>query len=349
VDDFLFDKPAEYSVSRAIKQPKLFVLPFRWTILHIVSIHANHEFIAKMPDYTQFQMPFLLDTFDRTPFHYLVSHKNVNSITVNIIFGYLCDYLEDCHLKNPFEFQKIVDSLTPLLPFIFQKIEIKSRQRFLLMIYTKSTVPYSNPVPIFGTILSESAFFCDSPVLTQETRQKIWDDQGTAQVEFRSNFLYLDYDILSQDMNDLIGCLKMQKGEEMFKMPVVMRLIDHLWGQAEKPLIIFFALYSMFTIGLSVYLTLKDRCLPYEITLLAISVLFTANEFWQILNLKTSYLEDLWNWLDLAHLLLTVAFLIARIADNDNELARAWISTLIIVLGYLRWISLLKIFKPTSQ
>ena len=62
-----------------------------------------------------------------------------------------------------------------------------------------------------------------------------------------------------------------------------------------------------------------------------------------------SYLEDLWNGLDLAHLLLSIAFLIARIADNDNELARAWISTFIIVLGYLRWISLLKIFKPTRN
>jgi len=89
--------------------------------------------------------------------------------------------------------------------------------------------------------------------------------------------------------------------------------------------------------------------LPYEIALLVTSVLFTLNEFWQVFQLKKNYLQDLWNWLDLSQLLLTIAFLITRLADNENELARAWISTIIIILGYIRWISLLKIFKPTRN
>jgi len=349
VDDFLFDKAAEYSVSQAIKQPEFFVLPFRWTTLHIVSVFAHHDFIASMPEYSEFQMPFLLDVFNRTPLHYLIAHQNLNFITVNIVFGYMCDYLEDCQLKNPFEFQKIIESLSSLLPFILQKIENKSRQRFLLMVYVKSVVPHSDPAPLFGKNLSESAFFSDSPVLTQQTRDQIWNKQGTVQLEFRSNLLCLDYDILSQDMNEISDCLKTQKSEDFFKIPAITRLIDHLWKQAETPLMIFFAFYSAFIIALSVYLTFQDRSLAYEITLLAVSALLTVNEQWQLVNLKMAYLENVWNWFDLAHLLLTAAFLIARIADNENELARAWISTFIIVLGYLRWISLLKIFKPTRN
>ncbi len=350
VDDFLFEKAPEYSVSQALKQKELFVLPFRWTILHLVSVFAHHDFIEQMPEYSEFQMPFLLDAFNRTPFHYLIAHKNMNFITVNIVFRYTCDYLEDCSSKNPYEFQKIIESLSPLLPFILQKIENKSRQRFFSMVYAKSPAPHSNPVPLFGTSLfSDSAVISDSPVLTQEIKRQIWGSGETAQIEFRSNFLCLDYDILSQDMNEISECIKQQKSEEFFKIPAITKLIDHLWKQAEIPLMIFFAFYSAFIIALSVYLTFDDRSLPYEITLLAVSALLTINELWQLVNLKTDYLMNAWNLLDLAHLFLTAAFLIARIADNDNELARAWISTFIIVLGYLRWISLLKIFKPTRN
>jgi len=348
-DDFLFDRSATDSVSFARRQPELFILPFHWTTLHTVSIFAHHDFILEMPEYSQFKMPFLVDSFNQTPLHYLVAQKNVNFISANIILRYICDFMEDCQFQNPIEFQHIVGSLSSLLPYIFTKIEVKLRQRFFLLAYTKTPAPSCFPVPLFGDILSEAALFSDSPVLTLETREKIWNAQGTAQIEFCSNFLYLDYDILSQDMKNVTDCLKKQKGQDIFTTPAIAGLIDYLWQQAEKPLLIFFALYSAFIIALSVYLTFDDGSLAYEITLLVASVLFTANEFWQMSHLKKNYLEDIWNWLDLTQLLLTIAFLGTRLVDNENGLARAWMSTVIIVLGYVRWISLLKIFKPTRN
>ncbi len=349
IDDFLFNKTTEISLTQALKQSDLFVLPFRWTILHLVSLHANHDFIAKMPEYKKFKMPFLLDSFDRTPMHYLIVQKNLRSSTINVLFRYICDYLDDCYLKNQHEFQKIIESLTSLLPFILQKIEAKLRCRFLQIACTKSSIPHGKPLPVFGTIESESTIFCRTPVLVQETREQIWGEQGTTQIEFRSNYLYLDYNILSQDMKEVVADLKEQDGEEIFKAPAISTLIDHLWEQAERSLFLFFTLYSAFIIALSVYLTFNDRSLPYEIILIIAAGVLTANEFWQIYNLTKDYLRSPWNWIDLAQLLLTIAFLITRITDNENELARAWMSTIIVIFGYLRWISLLKIFKPTRN
>lgn len=83
MDSFLFTDQVEYSVFKATKYPEIFVLPFRWTILHIVSVHENHNFIENMPEYGEFKMPFLLDASHKTPLHYLIAHKNVNSITVS--------------------------------------------------------------------------------------------------------------------------------------------------------------------------------------------------------------------------------------------------------------------------
>jgi len=331
----------EFSVEQAVKQPELFVFPFKWTILHVVSVFANHEFLASMPNYSEFKMPFLLDAFERTPFHYLTAHKDFNFLTASNLFRYICDYLEDCQLRDPYEFQKVIRSLSPLLSTILQKIETKQRQRFLSIIDAKSSGPDKNPIPLFGNILSESAVFCQTPVLTNEIRDQIWNSQGTTQVEFRSNYLYLDYNILSKDMKDLIHFLKMQTSQHIFKRHAIATLIDHLWLQVETPLRVFFMFYSIFIVSLSVYLTLEDRCLPYEIALLIISVIFTGNEFLQIFHLKKSYLESLWNWFDITHLLFTIAFLGTRLANNDYELARAWMSTVIVLFGYFRWISFL--------
>ena len=327
----------------------MFVLPFRWNILHIVTVFAKDDFIERMPNFSQFKMPFLLDAFDRTPFHYLIAHKKVNLMTVNALFSYICDYLEDCRKTNPFEFQKIIHSLSPLLPEIFEKIQTKPKQKFLALVYTGSSLPYNVKAPDFGEISSKSTF-CNSPVLTKETCEKICEKKETIQVEFRSYYLHLDYDILSEDMTKMVASLKMETSQNIFKVPAIATMIDQLWEQAKTPLRIFFALYSIFIIALSVYLTLSDRCLPYEIVLLAMSVSLTGNELWQIYNLKKSYLKNPWNLLDLAHLLLTISFLGTRItANHEDELARAWMSTIIVILGYVRWISLLKIFKPTSK
>ncbi len=234
VDSFLFAESVEYSLSEAVRHPGLFIAPFRWNLLHIVSLYANHDFIAKMPEYSQFKMPFLVDAFDRTPFHYLIAHKNVNLMTVNILFGYICDYLEDCQLRDPFEFQKVIKSLSSVLSFIFEKIEIRRRLRFLAMVYTESSLPHSTTAPIFGNILSKSALFCDSPVLTQKTRDRIWDDQGTSQVQFRSNYLNLDYNILSYDMKDLVVSLILLLKHGLCIFQKKLFLIQRFFGLTKK-------------------------------------------------------------------------------------------------------------------
>ena len=350
VDDFLFEPKAPVStlIACAINCQELSVQPFAWNILHIAALQANHTFIKELPEISgQFKVPFLLDRFGKTPLHYLIANRRVDYTSINCMFSYICDYLEASYKNNIYEFQNIMKSLTVLIPFILNKLDPRHKERFLTISLAASPVPYSKELPPFGQAASMSCF-SEIPVFDETAKSQIWKDGETA-VSCQTNFLQLDYNAHSDDMKVMVDLMIKQKSEDFFKTPLVSKLIDHLWSQTQPPLIFIFLVFSIFMSGLSVYLCLAERNLVFEVVLLALSGVFILAECLQIHDLGKDYLKNFWNLLDLSHLFLTVAFLITRLADNEDELARAWISTIIVLLGYLRWVSFLRIFQATSN
>ena len=99
----------------------------------------------------------------------------------------------------------------------------------------------------------------------------------------------------------------------------------------------------------SVYIALGTRILPLEIVIICLASLILGGEVLQMYTLKGKYLSSVFNFADVVNSILMIAFIAARIADNDNSLALEWISSLAILLGYLRWISYLRYFKTTSK
>jgi len=176
----------------------------------------------------------------------------------------------------------------------------------------------------------------------------MWEN-GEDQMDFRTNIINLDYNVLSNDMDKTVRCLSKQKNEEVFKTTLIIDLINHLWDQTHLFLQINFLLFSAYVIALSVYLSFEDRTLPYETVILACAGAFSFAEGLQIANLKQDYFKDPWNWIDIVFHPLTIAYVIARMLGTEDELVRAWISTIILLFGYLRWISYLRIFKPTRN
>ncbi len=349
-DDFLFD-PKMHLIGLKALAPlyqDLVISPFTWNILHIMALQGKTAFIKELPEMSsKLKMPFLLDHFGKTPLHYLMASRKIDYQAVNSIFSYICDHHNDCYLHHKDEFQEIMKSLSILLPFIFSKIETKLKERFLTLSFATSFVSFKEELPLFGQASSRSCFY-ETPVVDEKSKSMIWRD-GEAQVSCQTNFLYLDYNANSQDMTTMVDLMIKQKNEDFFKTPLISKLIDHLWSQTQTPLIISFLVFSIFMSGLSVYLCLQERNLAFEVVLLALSGVFIMSEGLQIYDLGKDYIGNFWNLLDLSHLLLTVAFLITRIAKHEDELARAWISTIIVLLGYLRWVSYLRIFQATSK
>jgi len=349
IDNFLFESkmPVEKLILNAIKFQELTIQPYAWNILHVIALQANHAFFKELPEFSQFKVPFLLDHFGKTPLHYLMAHKKIDYTSINTMFSYILDYLDDCFARDICQYQEIMKSLTLLISFILNKVEPKLKERFLNICFAASPVPFNEELPPFGQASSQSCFY-ETPVFDEESKALIWKD-GETQVSCQTNFLCLDYNVNSQDMQMMVDLMIKQKSEDFFKTPLISRLIDHLWNQTRIPLITSFIAFSIFMGGLSAYLCLSERNLPFEVVLLALCGVFIANEGLQIYDLRKDYLSNFWNWLDISHLLLTVAFLITRLADDDNELARAWISTMVVMLGYLRWVSYLRIFQATRN
>jgi len=335
-------------VATALKAD-LIVLPYSWNVLHLASIYGLHQFIKAIPPYSEFKMKFILDHYGKTPLHYLISHKRINYTSINIMVKYICDYIEDCSKNgNTYEFQKIFVSLTPLFCFILLKTELKLKERFLNLCLTNSPTPYRMEVPDYGKPKLQNVLLKNSPEITPQAQEAIWDD-GQEQVNFKTNFLLMDYNVTSIDMQNVIKSLIKQKNEEIFKTQMVAKLIDYLWKQTRVILEITFVTFSIFMIVFSVYVCLEDRHLPYEIFLLVFTGILFWAEILQMLHLKENYLKDPWNWLDITHLCLTTAFIVTRLCNTHDELARAWISSVLILMGYLRWVSYLRLFKPTSK
>jgi len=356
MDEFLFDPNLQVTnvLANAKACEDLVILPFSWNILHLVCIQAKHSndakhaFLKEMPSYENFKVPFILDADNKTPLHYLFAHERINYNSVNIVLTYICDYLDECYKTNPYEAQQILMSFTPLFWIILLKIEVKLKERFLTLCFMKSPTPYRTQLPQFGIPNSKSSRFSKSPEVTPEILKQIWSDDAE-QVDFRTNILHLDFDITSGDMNKTIKCLSVQKSEDIFKTPLVSKIIDHLWAQIQVTLFSLFMAFSLFIVLFSVYISLENRCLPIEIILLSCSGVFLVGEVFQIYDQKKEYISNVWNYLDICCLLLMKAFIITRLCNSSNQLARSWLSSVIIIVGYLRWMSYLRIFKSTSN
>ena len=262
---------------------------------------------------------------------------------------YICDYLDDCQRKgSTFEFQKILRSLTPLFCFILLKTEVRLKERFLNLCFSVSPAPFRMEIPDYGKPKKQDLILNQSAVLSDQVISEIWED-GEEQIHFRTNFLDLDYDVVSPDMEKLIVCLLKQNNEEVFKTPLIRKIIQQLWNQSRVLLRISFFVFSIYMAAFSIYLTFDEHSLPYSLALLLFSIFLCFIEALQIYHLRENYFKDAWNVLDVTHPVLTIIYIIMRLAEYDNSLALAWISTIIVVMGYLRWVSHLRLFKETSK
>jgi len=344
-ESLLRSNESKAEIFAKIIKSNFYVMPYSWNILHVVAIDSNDTFIKDMPAYADFKLSFLLDRYGKTPLHYLIAQEKITYSSVNIMLTYVCDYLDDCADERKYEYQQIVKSMNPLCWFILLKCDVGLRGRFLNLCFVDSPTPFKIELPVFGEPTSNSAYFSQIPEITPQIKETLCEE-GQNQILFKTNLLYLDYDVTSEDMGKTIECLIEQDSDDLFRSQLVSKLLDHLWSQAKPTLLFLFTVFSAFMIGLSVYIALQERILAFEIVILVIAGLMLVGETLQMIEARLDYVTDPWNVLDMIQLLMTVAFIITRFADDDNELARSWMSTVIILAGYFRWVSYLRVFKP---
>lgn len=372
MDEFLFQENllVDNALSIAKCYQDLLILPFSWNILHLICIQANnlqetkHSFLEDMPSYSEFKVTFILDAFNKTPLHYLVAHKKINYTSVNRVLAYLCEYIEECLERNSYEVQQIFTSLAPLFWMILLKVEAQLSSKFLTLCFMRSSFPHkSQPHQLFGIPDPKTSYFVQSPAITQKTQDqfnlyKSWQEDPQTldgiryhkveRVDFRTNALCLNYNVVSEDMHRTVVCLLKRRNEDLFKTQLISKLIDHLWNQIEITLAILFSQFSVLMISFSLYIGLEKRDAFLEIVFLIYSVGFLVGKVLQWWDQRMNFFLNIWNILDIFCFGFLIAYAALRLADTNKHLCQ-WFSFIVIVLGYLRWMSYFRLFKPTSN
>lgn len=324
----------------------MYIVPHNWTILHLLAI-LEPEALELIAHYSDFKVPFLLDKYGKTPLHYIAASDYVNQQAANIVLKYIVSYLEDEDSHHLFERQAIVTSMTPLVLFIIAKGTPSLAHRFLNLCFQESPGSFGEVRTNFGDPKTRYTF-SSSLILSEETKLKIYQ-KGEDQISFYSTLLNLDYTFTSNDMFHLALRLSLVEDEQIFSSRIIQKLIDHLW-KLSKPMIKVLGLhFSVLMILLSVYIGMGTRILALEIIIFIQGAIVLGSEAIQFYNFGDQYLSSIWNWLDVMFIGLVEAYIISRFAGNNNALAKAWISSLILIVGYTRWMAFLRLFQSTSM
>ena len=335
---------AEYNQT-TVSYQSFFVTPYLWNIFHLSAILEKNKIFDDSFSYSNFKVPFLLDRENKTPLHYLITHATIDHPSINFMLDYIVDYLSDKSACKHYESEQIHKSLSGLLHFIMSEMSPKTKNRYLKL----CLVPcLSNTLlPQFGENETRSAFTKITTI--QPSVQKRIYKPGHDRITFNNTMVRCDYNIASDDMFGAAVILSSVTDEDTFKTPFVTKLVDHIWNEAQPAIIASAIYFSSLMILFSVYLGLGQRMLGFEIVLIILASGSLIGETIQFTALQDKYTSSIFNWADTINGILMIVYIAMRMANNTDILAQNWISSIVILIGYLRWISFLRYFKATSK
>ena len=342
-----------------IKYHDLCVRPFDWTILHYMAIFKPTHLVS-LPTYSKARIFLLTDKAMKTPLHYLLAQTQSKSDLVlqNKIFTYMLDYLEENMTTSPYNCKLAMDSLSPLLPIILSKLSPPLVVRFINLCDQETKAPYGVTLPEFGGNSELRFVISEGVIIHPDAQEKIYKEGGES-IDFQSLMLKFNYNYTSEDMRDIVQTLSEIKTGGIFNTSAISRLIAHLWKPTKKYYLVLGLLFSILMIAVSILFAKKQRNIILLALIVALTIVFIVLELIQFQSHGLKHLKSLWNYID-AFFLVSVLFKVTEglsNVDHDNhndnddmtdEFQGSWLWVWILFVGYLRWVSYLQIFSPTS-
>ena len=258
----------------------------------------------------------------------------------------MLEYLEEEN-TSIFEWQTVTLSMNSIFFILVRKVNPTLLNRCLKLFYKKSPVVYGHTLPQFG-VPKKKFFISKLPCLKADIKEEMLE-RGQDPVVFKTSMLYLDYHSASDDMLCSVLTFRDMKDEDFFKSPAISGIVEYLWNKAQPALISAAILFSILMLLMSVYIALGERVLGMEITIISIACLFLVNEFFQIKTIRSNYLKSPWNFADIILFVLMISYIVTRFVNNDDPLGEGWVVSVIVIVGYMRWLSYLRLFDNTSN
>lgn len=295
------------------------------------------------------KIKWIIDQYGRTPLHYLLgsslTEDKTNYTSVNRIFDYILDFLEDNLKNNTLTFYDTMKSLSNISTFMFAKCQPESLHRYLQMAFSTPTM-LNKELPKFGIPVRKIRLEKE-PILSEEGLEDIYK-QGSQTVKFRMVLLYYDFNPLSEDMLSLILVLSKLVDQNFFKTRAISTLVDYLWRANLKYNYAIALCFSILMILASIDLCIETPPLALQIVILVLDFLFILHECLQISCHGLKYFKSVWNYFDLGFYIMLIIAIILQLAHSEDSLAQGWIFTFVFLIGFGRWISYLRLFDLSS-
>lgn len=351
VHRFIIQESIKKKIEILRKHPNLIIYPFRWNFFHLLAkFYSNRELIISC---VEARIPLIIDSYEHTPFHYLLNKPNIDFGLVN---GLLDNY-SDVILKLPVDQRSlIVKSLTTDLPAII-RLNTPQVAQFLKIGIGRPNSYEEQEVPHFGRLKNNAKrryLFSTYNTFSPEVSGALLQEESEANIVSKPLisvwliFFYMNYNPRSKDMLGVIKALDRVTNEEIFKTQTISIIIQYLWGQNKLFHYCLTAVFSTVMIVFSIYTGYGLRNIGMEVFLMIMAIIFLLYEFF-VLSVTTLkiYSVQIWNYLDVAFNTLLIAT-ISSYWNDSTAYSQRWITSLALLFGYLKWISFFRVIDQTS-
>jgi len=293
---------------------------------------------------------FFGDTYGRTPLHYLLNSDKIDLNNINYILENFDDIFEntDDVYTLMAEITQDVTKLLHLTPSLV--VNILNRG----IAYPLSRQE-TGEVTCFGAIQDGGEIKCvpyKYPSFTSTIKDKLVDAEGNQLLTIRMVLLFMDYDICSRELMNILHALESVETVEVFQTKAVSVLINYAWDLSKTYLYVLMSFYSVYMILLSVYASQvqTQKSEGVGAALLVFAAIFLFYEFLHFLSAgKKIFFLDIWNYIDItANIMLIITVLVTR-GGGENTLSRQWLMTITLFLCYSKWVSFFRIIDQTRN
>ncbi len=173
---------------------------------------------------------------------------------------------------------------------------------------------------------------------------------GPNRIQFYSSILLPNYRNLTESTIKLMFALLAINNQDYFKTKAVSTLIDYLWSKNRRYHYVLGFIYSVYLLLISVYIGLGDeRNIPLETSIVVMAIVMFLYECSRFYSLKTSYFRNIKNPFDMVYFIFIIALIAVRYQNEQAILTRQWLYATAIIVGYIRWISFLRLFTITRK
>lgn len=362
------------------------IWPYGFTLLHLLAIQSPAVLGNMDLDYSKYKAPYLFDSFDKTPLHYLLedySKRKFNK-AINKLVNYTLDWVEDDTLFPFSQRMKVLESLSSLL--IHPKIKILSRLESSIAVRLLESfiqIPESkeNRIdPTFYGVLADEIVICPTlrPYLNDSDRYNFLKkekkkankhktlqenednfDQKNSTIRVSVGFLKLNYGLNSSDMKNFVTTFQGINDQAFFETKIVSVIIARLWNFHKYYHFALCIIYSVMMILYSVMVAtgidlsggVVERNLGLDIAIIVLDAVLLVNEiFIQFRDDSKGYFKDVWNFIEFIYYWLLLSAMIYHLqASSMDDLVLAWLFGMSLFLGYLRWLSYFRLFEISSN